>query len=68
MRRQHTVSVSMRAPRDLVKALDDEVHTRRLNGAKGYAVSRSSVIASIVAQALGVALKPVANFSENYRD
>lgn len=68
MRRQYTVSVSMRAPRDLVKALDDEVHARRTSGAKGYAVSRSSVIASIVAQALGVTLNPVSKPSENYRD
>lgn len=65
MRAQNSVSVSMRVPRALVKAVDDEVHARRTNGDKGYAVSRASVITSIVAQALGVSLKnslkPVSN-------
>lgn len=68
MRAQNSVNVSMRVPRSLIKAVDDEVHARRSIGDKGYAVSRSAVITSIVAQALGVILKPGSNSSENYRD
>jgi hypothetical protein len=64
MRTENSISVSMRVHPDWVKAVDDEVHARRINGAKGYAISRSNVIASIVAKALGVSLKPVSKSGE----